>query len=519
MGNYDTIEAKNYHEETKHSEVSVRSDYFLDWEDKPNPYKVYANLAPIFLPKDFPRPTQDTIDCVKTFESGDDGVVNLGSVAEILYFTAGVTKKIRLSSGGTYDFRAAASTGALYEVEVYVVCGQIPALSDGVYHFNPQDFALQQLRDGHYRYSLSRAAGNSAEILNAPMSLVLTAIYWRNAWKYRARSYRHFYWDAGTITANLLATAISTNLKAKIILGFQDKSVSQLLGLDSSGEAALAIIPLGRDSESKVINEKTQTLTEINHEYAPLSKKEIQYQEVLKIHSVSSLNSAEEVSSWPRTCSPKINPQKRGQFYPLQPLTERRQTTLSKTIVRRGSTRRFSREAIPFSYLSTIIQAATGGVPTDFLDTPDKALIETYLIVNAVDGLQSGSYYYDRENESLELLKLGDFRDTAGYLCLEQDLGADGSVATFLMCNLNSILDSYGNRGYRAAQLEAGIIAGKMYLCAYALGIGASGITFYDDHVTEFFSPHAVNKSNMLSVILGVPAAGSMRLINRQAGV
>jgi len=45
-----------------------------------------------------------------------------------------------------------------------------------------------------------------------------------------------------------------------------------------------------------------------------------------------------------------------------------------------------------------------------------------------------------------------------------------------------------------------------MYLCAYALGIGASGITFYDDPVTEFFSPHAANKSNMLSVILGVPA-------------
>ncbi|HYW00289.1 MAG TPA: SagB/ThcOx family dehydrogenase [Candidatus Acidoferrum sp.] len=507
MANYDTMVAKNYHEETKHSEVSVRSGYFLDWEDKPNPYRIYSSLAPIFLPKDFPRPSQDTIDCVKTYESSGDGVVNLGRVAELLYFSAGVTKKIRLSIGGIYDFRAAAATGALYEVEVYFVCGQIPGLSDGVYHFNPQDFALRQLRSGDYRYSLYQSAGNSEEILNAPMCLVLTAIYWRNAWKYRARSYRHFYWDAGTITANLLATAISTNLKAKIILGFQDELVNKLLGLDSSREAALAIIPFGQHSESKTIDERTRILTEINHEYVPLSKKEIQYPEILKIHSASSLNSTEEVSSWPRTFSPTIRlQQQRGQFYPLQPLTERRQSPLSTTIVRRGSTRRFSREAISFNYLSTILQAATRGVPTDFLDRPDRALIEPYLIVNAVDGLQSGSYYYDRENESLELLQLGDFRDTAGYLCLEQELGADGSVATFLMCNLNSILDSYGNRGYRVAQLEAGIIAGKMYLCAYALGIGASGITFYDDPVTEFFSPHAANKSNMLSVVLGVPA-------------
>src|SRR5208282_5485670 len=117
--------------------------------------------------------------------------------------------------------------------------------------------------------------------------------------------------------------------------------VNQLLGLDSSREAALAIIPLGQDSESKTV-EKTQTLTDINHEYAPLSKKEIQYQEVLKIHSASSLNSNEEVSSWPRTLSPtiKLQQQQRGQFYPLQSLKERRQSPLSTTIVRRGSTRR-----------------------------------------------------------------------------------------------------------------------------------------------------------------------------------
>ena len=48
----------------------------------------------------------------------------------------------------------------------------------------------------------------------------------------------------------------------------------------------------------------------------------------------------------------------------------------------------------------------------------------------------------------------------------------------FLMTNLQKVLEALGNRGYRASQFEAGIIAGKIYLAAYAQGIGASGSTF-----------------------------------------
>ena len=58
---------------------------------------------------------------------------------------------------------------------------------------------------------------------------------------------------------------------------------------------------------------------------------------------------------------------------------------------------------------------------------------------------------------------------------------------------------------YRAAQLEGGIIGGRLYLGAYAQGFGATGLTFFDDEVTEFFSPHASGKSVMFLVALGYP--------------
>jgi len=62
------------------------------------------------------------------------------------------------------------------------------------------------------------------------------------------------------------------------------------------------------------------------------------------------------------------------------------------------------------------------------------------------------------------------------------------------------------DRGYRAAQFEGGVRGGKIYLSSYAVGLGASGSTFFDDAVTEFFSPHAHDKSPMIAVGIGKPA-------------
>jgi nitroreductase len=102
-------------------------------------------------------------------------------------------------------------------------------------------------------------------------------------------------------------------------------------------------------------------------------------------------------------------------------------------------------------------------------------------------------------------LKEGDFRKEAGHLGLGQDIPADASADVFFLADLDRILEVYGNRGYRVAELEAGILGGKLYLSAYSLGLGASGLTFFDDEVTRFFSPHAKSKNVMFLVALGKP--------------
>ena len=81
----------------------------------------------------------------------------------------------------------------------------------------------------------------------------------------------------------------------------------------------------------------------------------------------------------------------------------------------------------------------------------------------------------------------------------------DCSALLVYMADLERVLAALGNRGYRDAHLEAGILGGRAYLAAYALERGATGLTFYDDDTTKFFSPHAAGKSPILMVALGVP--------------
>ena len=71
------------------------------------------------------------------------------------------------------------------------------------------------------------------------------------------------------------------------------------------------------------------------------------------------------------------------------------------------------------------------------------------------------------------------------------------------MADLRATLERLGARGYRAAQLAAGIVAGKVYLAAYAHRFGATGLTFYDDAVERFFSPDGAGQSCLLVVAVG----------------
>jgi len=496
--------AQTYHEATKHSYTSIRTNpHFMDWSNQPLPFKIYPTLDLIPLPDELRQTGVAALSAVaESIPANANAVPDLEAVAQLLYLSAGITRK-RSYPGGELYFRAAACTGALYEVELYLVCGDLINLEAGVYHFAPAEFGLRKLRAGDFRHVLVDATGNEPAIAHAPLTIICTCTYWRNAWKYQARTYRHFGWDNGTLLANLLAVATALGLAARVVCGFVDASVNRLLDVDPQREVAFSLVALGH--APALLAPSPAKNFPLHLETVPLSAREVDYPLMREMQTASSLDSANEVEAWRGHTPMSDFPPPAGQFVQLQPLSDAEipRDPIEQVIQRRGSTRKFSRSPITLPQLSTILDRATRGVPADFLEPPAAQLSGLHLIVNAVEGLPSGAYVFHRSRGVLECLKQGDFRADAGYLGLQQALPADAAVDIFFLADLRPILQRFGNRGYRAAQLEAGILGGKLYLAAYAQRLGATGLTFFDDDVTRFFSPHAAGKSAIFLVALG----------------
>jgi SagB-type dehydrogenase family enzyme len=507
--NRETAAAWSYHNNTKHSYISIRTHrHALDFSNQPLPFKIYATLDPSRLPAEVQQTGVAALSAIAGNIAAETNVTpDLTAVAQLLYLSAGITRH-RKYPGGEIYFRAAACTGALYEVELYLVCGDLSDLEAGVYHFAPAEFGLRRLRAGDYRGVLVDATGAEPAVAHAPLTVVCTCTYWRNAWKYQDRTYRHFGWDNGTLLANLLAVATALGLPAKLVCGFADREVNGLLDIvpqseDSEREVAFSMVALGY--ESKLPPQSPGVVAPLGFETVPLSRHEIDYPRMREMHAASSLASAEEVAAW-RGRAPAVDvPSPSGSVVSLQPLSdaEMPRDSIEQVILRRGSSRRFARTPISLVQLSTMLERATRGLPADFLEPMGSQLNRLYLIVHAVDGLEPGAYVYHRDRGLLECLKQGGFRAEGGYLGLEQQLPTDAAVDIFFLADLRPILQRFGNRGYRAVQLEAGIVGGKIYLAAYALRLGATGLTFYDDEVTRFFSSHAEGKSAIFLVAVG----------------
>lgn len=565
MGNRDIAAARDYHERTKHSPVSIRSGpHYLDWDNQPHPFKVYESLESLPLEEHMASSGVPALEAISRSVPEGEREVTRQELGELLFLCAGVTRRRRYF-GGEMLFRAAACTGALYHIDVYVVAGPLPDLDAGVYHFAPERFALTPLRTGDHRGVLVDASGGEPSVARAPAVLVFASTFWRNSWKYRDRAYRHCFWDGGTILANCLAAASARDIPARAVMGFADGPVNHLLGLNPDKEAALCLVPMGRTepaAASSAAASSIATLPPLDYATRPLSRREVDYPAIREMHAASSLESGAEARRWrggerdetglagtgdagsagteeeaaaatgktglagtsdagsagtkEAAAAATEETESAGTSeadvaatpvrelaLEIEPAASLPAAGVEQVIVRRGSTRQFSHEAITLTQLSNALHYATRGVAMDVDADGSRPLNQLYLIVNNVDGAAPGTYVLDRGRGSLQLLKEGEFRREAGFLGLGQEIPHDASVNVYFLTDLDEVLLRYGNRGYRLAQMEAAITAGRLYLAAYAQGFGASGLTFFDDDVTAFFSPHAAGKSVMFLIALG----------------
>jgi hypothetical protein len=190
---------RRYHEATSHLINSARlgEQYAgsMDEALRPRLYKLYPTLSAIPLPQDLEPSTMPALDAIADATgAGAPGeqIPDLATLVRLLLLTDGIIRRVN-RGGGEVEFRAAPCTSALYHEELYLVCGDLPGMPAGVYHYGVHDHALRRLRDGDYRAHLVEASGGEPALVQAPAILVTTSVFWRNAWKYLNRAYRHTY--------------------------------------------------------------------------------------------------------------------------------------------------------------------------------------------------------------------------------------------------------------------------------------------------------------------------------------
>ena len=178
-----------------------------------------------------PVSLEETLSRRRSIREFSSDPLSISEISQLLWAAQGITD--------FRGFRTAPSAGALYPLELYVLT------QDGVFHYDVQAHALKTLIEGDLRKDLYQVALNQESILQAPVTIVITAIYARIEVRYgRARTPRYVHLEAGHAAQNILLQAVSLNLGAVPIGAFEDSSVQAVLDLPSDHQP-LYLIPVG----------------------------------------------------------------------------------------------------------------------------------------------------------------------------------------------------------------------------------------------------------------------------------
>jgi SagB-type dehydrogenase family enzyme len=462
------------------------SGHALDWANQPKVFKEYPGITSLPLPRDLQLPRGELSAILS--EPAAEGLpkpLDLEKLSLLLLLSNTHTARAR-SSEGDFFFRSAASAGALYPTEIYVASHQVKGIDNGLYHFAIQDHSLVPLRKGDVS---GRVEGEGSRL-----TFFLTAIFFRSAWKYRARAYRYHLLDTGHVAENLILALKASNLPFSVTCDFDDGEVNRLLGLDDQKEVALAMIDVPGGKGIALRNaEPIAPLPEPLREASRVSAKETDYPAIREIHeagthvcSGAGKEMAHELGLAPKTWTPIKTP---GSWPEIIDYPE--------ALFRRRSRRNFVKKALSGQTMDALVGSVCRSDGTPY----DQSIAAGFL-VGQVEGMDPGFYLLDGKRESLALVSTGQFMARSTSICLDQAWLANAGVHFLFLANLEVLEKTWGPRGYRYAMLTAGRLGERIYVAAEAMGMGCCGIgALYDGEAVDMLG---LNQSSRLLYLVAV---------------
>ncbi|RUR84072.1 hypothetical protein PCC6912_16660 [Chlorogloeopsis fritschii PCC 6912] len=488
--------AQHYHERTKYDPQTIASkSKRLDWAKQPVPFKEYKIGSNFDLKPYIEEKLED-------FTNNPEAQW-WQRLSRLLFCSYGLTAKMP-SMGSAVYLRAAPSAGGLYPAEVYLVSRGTQLLPSGLYNYQCRTHSLMHYWESDVWQALQKACFWHPALENTQLAIIVTAVFYRSAWRYEDRAYRRIFLDTGHLLGNIELASAVCDYRPHLIGGFVDEAVNELLYIDRQQEGAIAVVALADlfDIKQNLPTWRTAlpSATETNYPEIPdgeLLKYFHQATEIqagttgkLNLPEVKQEKSLEDKYNFPfcQKISTATTPISWGE----------KLEDLEITILKRRSTRAYNGDYLTFDELKALLDFTYQ--PQHYIDQNldiapdyfDLNLIETFIAVSGVEGLEAGCYYYAPKAQELRQIRFKNFRRELHFLCLGQDLGRDAAAILFHTADLKAAVAQYGDRVYRYLHMDAGHLGQKLNLAAIRLGLGVSGIGgFFDDQVNE---------------VLGIPA-------------
>ncbi len=486
---------RRYHQRSKH-----RLDGFaagpgrLDWATQPEPFRWFEGAPRVELPlvADGLEPSYRDLYQQNSITPQP---LSLESIAALFELSLGLSAW-KQSGDVRWALRCNPSSGNLHPTEGYAIVPNVGALSAGVYHYLSRDHLLEQ------RCAFTRDALPSNMLL-----IGLSSIHWREAWKYGERAFRYCQLDCGHAMAAVRYAAAVLGWSVRLLDGWDDESISRVLGLDRTEDFAQA----EREHPDLMLlvdttpAHSTALLPELLQAAAD-GAWQGQANPLAPYHS----------SEWPEidlvaeACLKPLTPPTAWLPPPAQPVPQQSGCRLSAaTLIRqRRSAQAFDGETtVSVSQLYRMLdmmRPRPAVPPWDLL--PWSPHIHLLLFIHRVDGLPSGLYLFVRSDEAeaplrsalangafewgrvegcpehLRLYRLlhADTREIAEQLACRQAIAADSAFSLGMLAAFDAGLKQ-GAWAYRQLYWEAGMLGQLLYLEAEAAGVRGTGIGCYFD--------------------------------------
>ena len=437
-------------------------------------------------PPPFKRPGSGTRLRLPPPGTARPGLPDLSTWAAILWHTAGVT-----AQRGGLHLRASPSSGALFSTELYLAVRALPGLAPGIWHYDAQQHALEQLQAAPSGPLLPGVLADD-RLNDAPALLLASAVFGRTGHKYRERCYRYVLADLGHALENLRVVAAALGLVSRFATAFDEARAAQLLGLDEADEGVLALVALGPTAlfsapVSAAPGPAEPTTAGWRPRWPAPAAQRSAAGVTAAVHAATSLHAESALPSaalalpaQPILPPPTAMPQAQ---IPLPSTPPSADDTL-RLIATRRSHRRFAATPLALQTLASVLARMTAA-PGPLL----SAAVRISVVAHQVDGLARGAYRYQPALHRLlpmvrSTVALSRQRAAARAAALDQDVIADAALVFVLSIDRRAFAaDRHGPaRGYRHALLEAGMVGERVYLEAAAQGLGACAVgAFYDD--------------------------------------